>query len=178
MSGFSLAIGVAAAEALRASGYPQVRVKWPNDLVCALGKLGGILVELREPSARGCTLLVGIGLNLRLPAESAIDQPACDLTRLRAAPPARLPIAAALLDRLLPALAEFERAGWPAFAPRWTAFDALAGREVQVLDGGRGLDGRVLGVDADGALRLAAADGEHRVLAGEVSLRLHEAAHG
>jgi BirA family biotin operon repressor/biotin-[acetyl-CoA-carboxylase] ligase len=54
-SGLSLAVGVALAEALDASGAPRIGVKWPNDLWLLEGpreasapggrKLGGILIE-------------------------------------------------------------------------------------------------------------------------------------
>ena len=45
LSGLSIAVGVAAAEALRALGFAQVGLKWPNDLLAGDRKLGGILIE-------------------------------------------------------------------------------------------------------------------------------------
>lgn len=51
----SLAAGIAAA---RACG-PNVRLKWPNDLLLKGSKLGGILVEVTEGKA-----ICGIGINL------------------------------------------------------------------------------------------------------------------
>lgn len=51
----SLAAGVAAAEACG----PDVRLKWPNDLILEGRKLGGILVEASRDRA-----IVGIGINL------------------------------------------------------------------------------------------------------------------
>ena len=51
----SLAAGVAAAEACG----PDVRLKWPNDLMLRGRKLGGILVEVSGGKA-----VVGIGINL------------------------------------------------------------------------------------------------------------------
>ncbi|MBM3367542.1 MAG: biotin--[acetyl-CoA-carboxylase] ligase, partial [Betaproteobacteria bacterium] len=47
LSGLSLAVGVAAARALRALGAVATQVKWPNDLVVGEAKLGGILIETR-----------------------------------------------------------------------------------------------------------------------------------
>ena len=55
----TLAVGVAAAEACEAVAGVPVRLKWPNDVMGAGGKLGGILCELV-----GDAVVVGLGLNL------------------------------------------------------------------------------------------------------------------
>jgi BirA family biotin operon repressor/biotin-[acetyl-CoA-carboxylase] ligase len=170
LSGLSLAVGVAVAEALHASGYPQVELKWPNDLVAGGRKLGGILIELRGEAQGPCDAVIGIGLNVRMPPGADIGQPWTDLSSL-APPPGRNALAAALLGALLPALEAFERDGLAAFAARWDALDALRGRAVRILDGGREHDGIALGVDAQGALRVRHDDGERRWHGGEVSVR-------
>jgi len=168
MSGLSLAVGVAVAEALALEG---VGLKWPNDLVAGGRKLGGILVNLRAVPEGGCDAVIGIGLNLRLPADTGIDQPWTDLSRCGAAPRTRNALVAALLEALLPALARFESEGMAAFIERWQRLDALAGREVRVLEGGRAHEGTLAGITASGALRLLAG-GEERIFhSGGVSVR-------
>src|SRR3954470_9326451 len=62
LAALSLVAGVAAAGALRALGAGEVRLKWPNDLVAAGAKLGGILVETRG-SGPAPLAVIGIGLN-------------------------------------------------------------------------------------------------------------------
>lgn len=64
----SLAAGVAAAEACG----PQVRLKWPNDLLLDERKLGGILVEATQGRA-----ICGVGINLAWAPEGAaqLNQP-------------------------------------------------------------------------------------------------------
>ena len=69
LSGLSLVTGIAVAEAL---GDERIGLKWPNDLLAGGRKLGGILVNLRAAPDSHCEAVVGIGLNLRLPAQSAI----------------------------------------------------------------------------------------------------------
>lgn len=54
---FSLMAGIAAVRAI-----PEVRLKWPNDLLIDDRKCGGILVEVSEGS-----VVVGLGLNLWWP---------------------------------------------------------------------------------------------------------------
>ena len=70
MVGLSLVIGVAVAEALHGLGFASVRLKWPNDLCVDGRKLGGILVQLGKHAA-GSQAVVGIGLNVRMPADAA-----------------------------------------------------------------------------------------------------------
>ena len=65
LAGFSLAVGVALAEAL-VGDVPDLGLKWPNDLVRAGGKAGGILVETRREGGIERTV-AGIGLNLLAP---------------------------------------------------------------------------------------------------------------
>ena len=62
----------------------------------------------------------------------------------------------------------FEREGFAAFATRFAARDALAGRPLQLSDGTQGTG---CGVDAQGALRVRTASGEQRVSSNEVSVR-------
>ncbi|MGH8028391.1 MAG: bifunctional biotin--[acetyl-CoA-carboxylase] ligase/biotin operon repressor BirA [Arenimonas sp.] len=171
LSGLSLAVGVAVAQALHASGYPQVRLKWPNDLVVDGRKLGGILIELRGEAMGPCEAVIGIGLNVRMPpTDDGIGQPWIDLAAL-APPPDRNVLAATLLDHLLPALSRFDREGLPSFVPRWAGLDALAGHAVRVHQGANWSDGVALGIDASGALRVRHADGERAWHGGEVSVR-------
>jgi len=163
----SLAIGIAAAECLRQFGASDVRLKWPNDLVVGERKLGGILIDI----AAAQTVVVGIGVNLAMPgaAAAAIDQPWIDLAGLGVRTDVES-VAARLAPALLAALDEFAAAGFAPFEPRWPALDALAGQAVRI-DGGARAGGRVLGIAADGALRLQDDAGEWRCHAGEVSLR-------
>lgn len=179
LGGLSLVAGIAAAEALHALGFAAVRLKWPNDLVALEGeglrKLGGLLVEGGGEYAGPARAVIGLGLNVRMPAGAAahIDQPWCDLAGLAAgSPPARDAVVAALLDALLPALDEFDARGLAPFLDRYAAFDALAGQAVRVLLGDDEHRGTALGLADDGSLRVRLEAGEERRFhAGEVSVR-------
>ena len=136
-------------------------------------KLGGLLVEGGGEYGGPARAVIGLGLNLRMPAASAadIDQPWIDLASAGAIALSRQAVAAAVLAQLLPALALFDRDGLAPFLPRYAALDALAGREVNVHLGGGVETGVALGIGADGALRVATAVGEKQFHAGEVSVR-------
>jgi BirA family biotin operon repressor/biotin-[acetyl-CoA-carboxylase] ligase len=173
LQGLSLAVGVATADALQALGYAQVGVKWPNDLVAGGRKLGGILVEIGGEAGGPMRVVVGLGLNVAMPASAArgIDQPWCDLASLADAPPSRQQVCVAVLDALLPMLARFEREGLAPFLEGWARHDVLAGQRVRLQVGDRVVEGVACGVAADGALVLREADGERHHHAGEASLR-------
>ena len=59
----SLRAALAAAAALEAAGVPDVRIKWPNDLMLGSRKLGGILCEARWIGERLGWIVIGLGLN-------------------------------------------------------------------------------------------------------------------
>lgn len=173
LGGLSLAAGVAVAEALRVLGVEAVGLKWPNDLLVEGRKLGGLLVEGGGEFAGNARAVIGLGLNVHMPAAAAatIDQPWAELAALLLRPQRNV-VAAAVLSQLLPALALFDEQGLAPFLPRYAALDCLAGRAVRVLEGQREHTGVVVGLADDGGLRLRAADGRCQVFhAGEVSVR-------
>lgn len=185
LAGLSLVAGIAVAEALHALGYGRVRLKWPNDLVVGddagtLHKLGGLLVEGGGEHAGPARAVIGIGLNVRMPATAAarIDQPWCDLAGLSGDRPVvrRNAVVAAVLARLLPALEQFDAAGLAPFLPRYAALDALAAQPVTVHGAHSVHMGIARGLADDGALRVKLDDGGERSFhAGEVSVRRHGA---
>src|SRR5262249_60821210 len=81
VGGLSLAVGVACVGALARLGLRQVALKWPNDLIVDDGKLGGILVELGGEPLGPTAALIGVGINVRMPAHArrAIGRPVADL---------------------------------------------------------------------------------------------------
>lgn len=177
LGGLSLVAGIAACEALHELGYRQVALKWPNDLVVADGhglrKLGGLLVEGGGEAAGVARAVIGLGINVRMPAAAAaaVDQPWTDLAALSTAIP-RNAVVAAVLARLLPALHAFDADGLAPFLPRFTALDVLAGREVRVHEAAHAWPAIARGIAADGALRVVDADGHERLVhAGDVSVR-------
>ncbi|MGO4551268.1 biotin--[acetyl-CoA-carboxylase] ligase [Lysobacter sp. 2RAF19] len=182
LGGLPLVAGVAAAEALHALGYTDVKLKWPNDLVvedgAGLRKLGGLLVEGGGEHGGPVRAVIGLGLNVRMPSAFAreIDQPWCDLAALaehaRVELHTRNAIAAVVLSHLLPALGLFDRDGLDPFLARHAAVDALAGRPIVLHQHDGKRNAVAEGLAPDGALRVRLDDGQVRVVhSGEVSVR-------
>jgi len=166
---------IAAVRALRALGLDGVNIKWPNDLVAAGKKLGGVLIDIQGEPPGATRAVIGLGINVRMPVAAAqdIDQPWMDLTSLTdRAPPERNLLAAALIDALFTALDEFAHAGFAAFSEDWQALDLVAGRAVALHFHEQTVTGVAAGVDEQGALLLRTAQGVKRFVSGDVSLRV------
>ena len=174
LEGMSLAVGVVVARALQACGLPAVQLKWPNDLLHGSAKFGGILLEMTGDPAGACQVVVGIGLNVNMPAEMAtdIDQAWTDVTRIGGGnAPGRNILLGAILDELLPMLAGFESSGFAPWREEWQSLDAFDGKTVILQSGDQQLAGVATGVDDRGALQLQTTTGTRSMFGGEISLR-------
>ena len=181
LEGLSLAIGVAVKRVLTAQGIDAVKLKWPNDIYVEQRKLGGILLEMVGDPAGQCTVIVGIGLNVSMPAKSGdeIEQDWTDVaTELKrqnsaAASPSRSALAAALISEILPLLSTFQSQGFAAYRDEWQAADAFYGLNAVISTPKQSIEGIVKGVDTNGALRLELESGKiESFIGGELSLRL------
>lgn len=188
--GLSLAVGLALAEALDpqpAGAVPRLALKWPNDLWLVDGpwaaaapgqprrgrKLGGILIEtVSVGDQRLC--VVGVGLNVAPQppgqGEGLAHGYAC-LQELQPAMTAPRALAAVAVP-LARELRRFERQGLGPRLADYARRDLLQGQPVLTQSGSQPLAGMADGVDEQGALLLRHQDDVHRVLSGEVSVRL------
>jgi BirA family biotin operon repressor/biotin-[acetyl-CoA-carboxylase] ligase len=172
LSGLSLAVAVAVLRALREVGVGDVGVKWPNDILWQRRKLAGILLEMSGESDGPCHVVVGVGLNVRMPPRCAsdIDQSWVDLETIHAGI-SRNRVAGELIRQLLLALAAFEEGGLAPFRDEWLAADALADTPVVLRFPATEVRGLACGVDEVGALLLNVDGKLQRYQSGEVSLR-------
>jgi BirA family biotin operon repressor/biotin-[acetyl-CoA-carboxylase] ligase len=161
----SLAAAVAVGEALRALTGLDARLKWPNDVLTHGRKIAGILLESRigaEP-----LVVAGIGINLRqrsFPPEVAGSATSVALESGRDVDPETL--LGAVLEAFDRWRTRLEGEGFAPLRERWLALADTIGRTVSVA----GLEGVAVDLDADGALVLREAHGEHHVVAGELTV--------
>ena len=174
--GLSIAVGCAIADALLPH-CPALALKWPNDLLRAGRKCGGILIETRTGRAGDRPILravIGVGLNLRAPRDpdALITQPAGGLFEDDQPGLAVEALIALAAGAVFDAWSAHGRDGLAPFVDTWSRLDAWHGRQVELSDGGRVVArGQSLGIDADGALRVLGEAGERRMIAGDLSLR-------
>jgi len=177
-SALSLAVGVAVLRALRRFGGEPVQLKWPNDLTWNQRKLGGILIDMRGEAGGPARVVIGIGLNLRLPPSVRLElaeQQAALVTDvheiLKARTPNRNVLVASLIDELLTAIKQFEREGFAAFKSEWQAHDSLFNAPVKILTATQTINGIARGVANDGSLAVEIEGKLRQFMSGDVSLR-------
>jgi BirA family biotin operon repressor/biotin-[acetyl-CoA-carboxylase] ligase len=180
-AGLSLAVGMAVARALekvgaasagrfRPDGLPAggTALKWPNDLLLEGKKLGGILVELLPGAPHAA--VIGVGLNLRLPAALPVELRAQSSALNSGQDPNTL--LATILSELLAVLETFAVTGFAGLREAWSAQHAFANVPVRLLsDFAPPREGICRGVDVDGALLFEVDGHVERILSGEISLR-------
>jgi BirA family biotin operon repressor/biotin-[acetyl-CoA-carboxylase] ligase len=175
----SLVAGVAVAGGLENLGLDGVQLKWPNDVMAAGGKVGGILVEVSGESGGPLRVVIGIGLNVRpVPGIAAAlrdeggQTPAVALDELLAGGClGRNALVAALLNALHAGLRTFVQGGLQDALAAWRRYDYLSGQPVAVTRGGDTIQGVARGIADDGALLVEAAGRVIPVVAGDVTLR-------
>ena len=186
---FTLAASVAAADASRAAGV-DARIKWPNDLLVGgesapandagsrasdatehsdpTGrggrKLAGILTEMEGEADRVSWIVVGIGVNANIDAETLPT----DATSLRAelgADVDRRQFVATLLERFHDLTATDD--GLDQVLPAWRERASTLGGRVRVETPGGSVVGTAVDVEPPGALVIETEDGTRRVHAGD-----------
>lgn len=172
LAGLSLAVGVAVVNAVQSCSDVALQLKWPNDIVHAKGKVGGVLIETVSDRRGGCIAVVGVGLNVGMPnsAGAEIDQAWLDINRLAGTQCSRNVLAGATVARLADLLTGFSSEGFSAWRARWEALDILRGQRV-VADGASVVEGVADGVADDGGLRVMTDAGLVVIHAGEARLR-------
>lgn len=180
LSGLSLATGVALIRALHSLNIIGAKLKWPNDVLGADGKIAGILIEAQGDMLGPSAVVIGIGINLSVPPEilQRIDQPVSDLSRLTSNLPGRNLLLATVLRELAGVLHEFSAAGFSGLREEWESYHCYQNKVVQlILPDGKNIQGVVRGVNQDGALSVemkSAESGKNEMRifhAGEISVR-------
>lgn len=149
------------------------RIKWPNDVLLNGKKVAGILIENIWTGAEVDSLVVGMGINVFEPSIASSHPlmfPATSVESELGREPSREDLLYAILTALLarrPGIDALE------FMTAWENLLAFRGEQVRITRDHETLaQGELLGLDADGGLRLR--NEKNQILSmpfGEVSLR-------
>ena len=60
----NIAVALALLEVLKQANIPELKIKWPNDIMSANKKIGGILIENSIKNSNDIQSIIGIGLNV------------------------------------------------------------------------------------------------------------------
>ncbi len=164
----SLGAAAACAESLT-SGYSiPVVTKWPNDLLIAGRKVGGILLEQRAEA-----VAVGIGLNVNGRPEALEARVGAPLTTLEShyrATLSREEVLVGILEKIDDIYQQFHSGGPAEVVRRYRRFESVLGQSVHVSVGQEVVRGTAMAVTDTGALVVDTAEGRREITAGEVEL--------
>ncbi len=152
---------------------PEVRIKWPNDLLCHGAKMAGILTEMRAEPGQVHAVILGIGLNIRRPANGwpdEINQKVTDLSSSSGKHLSRLNMAVEIIHALDHFYDIYLNEGFSPIRKAWWDAHAASGQPVRA----HGHNGYVVGIaealDEDGALLLRVDGKLQRFIAGDLEL--------
>ena len=169
----TLLSSVAAAEALLALTSLDVKIKWPNDILVNSMKIAGILTEISTGMDTVDYMIVGLGLNVNIPADCFPREIRHQATSILAETGAPFP-RVALLRRFLEYYESyydiFKIKGFDPVMNRWKSLTNMMGRRIMVQMVGRQHVGEVFDFDQDGFLILRDDRGESiRIFSGDVT---------
>jgi BirA family biotin operon repressor/biotin-[acetyl-CoA-carboxylase] ligase len=176
LSALSLAVAVMVVRCLTQSGVAHgLQLKWPNDVLFDGKKLAGILLERLPVQGDQVGIVIGVGLNVKLPRETVESTQWMDVARASSLPVRRNHLAGLLIGELLRGMDEYQQRGFQAFVDEWYGLDAMRGKEITVHMVSDKVSGLMEGINDKGELLLKTADGTWRVFhGGEVSVRFSE----
>ena len=176
LSRLSLVAGLALCQCLEKIAGNDVKLKWPNDIICSHGKLAGVLVETRKAKFGEVYVVIGVGLNIKQFSGKRFEQsnvrlPIAELSTMLGGLCDRTELLVKLLVSLHGALEEFSSHGFLNSVQKWNNRDAYNGRRVVGAIGEQRVRGMGCGIDDTGAYGISDSQGRiHRIIAGEVRL--------
>lgn len=165
----TLIFALTVAETLSGVTGEEMQVKWPNDIVSSLGKIGGILAESSSRSGLTSHLVLGIGLNINIRSQelpATADYPATSCLGVTGTDHDRLAILVQLLGSFEPVYERFVERGFGPFVNRYRDRMWRLDGDVEVDESGRTLRGRMQGVHQDGGLILRTGRGREQIVYG------------
>ena len=158
LSWLPLMTALAAAESIETVAAAHIAVKWPNDLLIAERKVGGILCESGTGARSGPFQVIGIGLNIngeRNDFPEDLREMATTIRHETGHPVERNRLLAKFLHELEACVEEFESRGSERVALAYQLRCSTIGKTIKAtLTDGKEFVGLAEGIDQDGALRV------------------------
>jgi BirA family biotin operon repressor/biotin-[acetyl-CoA-carboxylase] ligase len=164
---------VAVVAAIRETTEISAGIKWPNDILVAGKKVGGILTEMSAEPDRIRHLVLGIGVNVNMdpggfPAD--VGKLSTTLAAESGAPVNRTRLLQNLLLHLDHWYLRFLMNEGDVL-DAWKSFNVTLGHQVAVSTRGEMIEGLAKDIDRDGRLIVSLPDGSRRtVSAGDVTI--------
>lgn len=143
------------------------QIKWPNDLLTNGKKLAGILTELQAEEDRVNYIVLGMGINVNQPSSSFPEDIQRKASSLKIETGESLELTG-LIKEILQTFEkrynEFNEEGFRPIKLRWEAFGYRLGEMVPIQTYQKEWNGRIMGIEDDGALRVLDDKGQEQKL--------------
>jgi BirA family biotin operon repressor/biotin-[acetyl-CoA-carboxylase] ligase len=161
-----LAAAVATSRGIERACGVQVGLRWPNDMVVAGKKIGGILAEAGSEIR---WVVVGIGINTNVDLDR-LPEGAISLSAVVGEPVDRVALLRAILTEIETLYEAFRGEDRATILRQWRERSTTLGRRVRVYLASGTYEGVAEALDEDGALILRLPGGRtKRVVAGEIT---------
>jgi BirA family biotin operon repressor/biotin-[acetyl-CoA-carboxylase] ligase len=178
--GLSIVAAVAVAKAVTEASGVETRIKWPNDVYVGPRKLAGIMIETaggRPRARRQGALVLGVGINVNVPAEALPSNEWYEATSLECEAGRRFmrgAILARIIRKFEPRYFRYRSPDHRDLIEEWRELSLVFGEQVEVTVEGRTVEGTVHGLEDDGGIvvRLPAGRQEKILPLGDVTLRV------
>jgi BirA family biotin operon repressor/biotin-[acetyl-CoA-carboxylase] ligase len=170
----TLVMAYSVAKVLTGLGFPDVQIKWPNDLVLSGKKICGILTEMQLNGSEIDYVVVGVGINVntsKFPEE--LKDTATSLYMESGRVSDRETLVESIVESFDKAYRQFlETQDLSFLKEEYNDMLVNVAREVRVLEPGNEYIAYAQGINSEGELLVRTADGEEKcIYAGEVSVR-------
>lgn len=155
---------LAALEAIALTTEAEPAIKWPNDILIAGKKVGGILIETTSRADHQLSAVVGIGLNVlgSFKEVPELAERATTIAEHGSQDISREKLIAALLERFEEHYETLQHGkddgAWRVWK-HWRDHLSTLGRWIRIQQGQQVIEGMAAGVDADGVLLIRQLDG-------------------
>ncbi len=171
----TLLAAVAVVKAVNRYKGVNAAIKWPNDILLNGKKLVGILTEMSAEFGRINYIVIGIGVNVKVPKDimpEDIRENAVSVADAAQEPVERVQLLADVLYNLEDLYEQVLQKGFAPVLEEWRKYSCTLGQQVKVIAPDETYCGKALDIDADGLLIVQKEDGTvDKVIAGDVSIR-------
>lgn len=173
-SQLTVSSAVAVARAIERQTGLQPQIKWPNDIVFGTRKAAGILLELGADLDQIRHVVLGIGVDVNVPAgefPGELREIATSLREQAGEPLDRPALATAILRELDHAYTRLKAGDFHELGDEWMRRCSTLGKNVSIRVGDRVVAGRAESLDEEGALLVRTEHGRlERMVGGDVTL--------
>lgn len=156
---------------------PNIKIKWPNDILWRDKKLCGSLIEIIAEPHNSTQVIIGIGLNVNTDTtqHTLPDKPWCSLFELSQQRYNRNQIIARLIINLESYINQFLKNDLNIFNDEWNQYDYLSGKHVTVTQSSGTISGIAQGISQSGELIISDTYQKiHYLSSGDASITSYE----